>query len=101
VALFEAFDSTLVLPVSIGVKVGVMLNGASQAMWEKFVGGLEGHLRDMLKDMTGLEEFDNRYSEDVDDEFGGRLHGVFEILGHIGDVFIRRYAQPSDPLYSL
>jgi hypothetical protein len=99
--LFDAFDSTLNLPVSFGVKFGVLLNGASQGLWEKLLPGLEGHLKDMLKDMTGVEEVDDRYSEDAKEEEGGRLHGSFEILAHIGDVFVRRFAQVTDPVYSL
>ena len=55
----------------------------------------------MLKDTTGIEEVDENYSEDVSEEMGGRLHGSFEILGHIGDIFVRRFAFPSDPVFSL
>jgi len=41
--------------------------------------------------MTGLEEVDGRNSPDGE-EPEGRLHGAFEIIGHIGDVFVRRFA---------
>ena len=101
VTLFDAFDATLVLPVSFGVKFGVLCNGASSALWEKLLSNLEAHLKDMLKDMTGIEEVDDKYSEDGSEEDGGRLHGALEIIGHISDIFVRRYTQPTDPLYSL
>jgi len=55
----------------------------------------------MLKDTTGIEEVDDNYSEDVSEEMGGRLHGSLTILGHIGDVFIRRFASPTGPIFSL
>jgi hypothetical protein len=55
----------------------------------------------MLKDLTGLEEVDGNYSEDGDSGSLGRLHGSFSILGHIGDVFVRRFASATDPIYQL
>jgi hypothetical protein len=54
--------------------------------------------------MTGLEEIDGIRSSDRAGDAepdGGRLHGSFEILGHIGDVFVRRFAQPSEEVYAL
>ena len=54
--------------------------------------------------MTGIEEIDGTYSEDQingEDEDPGRLHGAFEILGHIGDIFVRRYATPADEIYQI
>jgi hypothetical protein len=101
VTLFDAFDSTMILPVSFGVKFGILLNGVSTPFWEKLLPNLEGHMRDMLKDMTGLEEIDGRYTEDAKEEEGGRLHGVFEIIAHIGDIFVRRFASVNDPVYTL
>lgn len=103
--MYDAFDNTLNINVSIGVKVGVLLNGACPA--EKRAGlleNLEKHLLDCLKDMSGLEEADGRPSDDtaeIEDE-EGRLHGAFKILGHLGDVFIRRFVTvPTDELYTL
>jgi hypothetical protein len=57
-----------------------------------------------MRDMTGIEEIDGRYSEDViidADEDTGRLHGALEILGHLSDVFVRRFASASDEIYTL
>jgi hypothetical protein len=47
---------------------------------------------------------DGSRTDDGDEESGlakGRLHGSFEILGHIGDVFVRRFASSDDELYKL
>jgi hypothetical protein len=46
---------------------------------------------DMLKDLTGLQEVDGTRTDDDDEDSNGRLHGSFTILGHIGDIFIRRF----------
>lgn len=67
--LFEAYDSTLNLNISFGLKFGVLLNGAVPA--DKQAGllkNLEEHLADFLKDMTGIEEIDGRLTEDAEDE---------------------------------
>ena len=47
---------------------------------------------------------DGTRTDDGDEERGldtGRLHGSFEILGHIGDVFVRRFASSDDELFKL
>ncbi len=47
---------------------------------------------DLLKDLTGIKEVDEHETDDAKEgEEEGRLHGSFAILGHIGDVFIRRF----------
>ena len=52
----------------------------------------EKHTLDMLKDSSGIEEIDGHESEDAkENEEGGKLHGTFEVLSHIGDVFLRRF----------
>lgn len=52
----------------------------------------EAQCMDLLKDLTGIKEVDEQESDDAKEgEEEGRLHGSFAILGHIGDVFIRRY----------
>jgi hypothetical protein len=90
-SLFELFDNTLNLNISLGIKFGILLNGNSSSHQAKLIPQLEAHLKDCLRDMTGLEEVDGRNSPDGE-EPEGRLHGVFEIIGHIGDVFVRRFA---------
>lgn len=93
--LFDAFDNTLNLNVSIPIKFGILLNGASAALPNRpaLIDNLEGHLKDCMKDLTGIEEVDERFSEDAKDEDdqGSRLHGAFEIVAHVGDVFVRRF----------
>lgn len=103
-ALYEAYDSTLNLNISFGLKFGVLLNGAAPAEKKAaLLANLEEHLADFLKDMTGIEEIDQRLSDDAEDEEDkpGRLHGSFEILGYIGDVYVRRFASPLDEVYPL
>lgn len=55
-----------------------------------------------MKDMTGIEEIDGRKSDDAENEEDarGRLHGAFEIIGHIGNSFIRRFVPVSDEVYA-
>ena len=103
VALYEAYDSTLNLNISFGLKFGVLLNGAvPEDKKAGLLANLEEHLADFLKDMTGIEEIDGRFSEDAEEpeDQPGRLHGSFEILGHIGDAFVRRFASPIDEVYA-
>lgn len=103
-SLFGDFDNLLNLNVSLGLKFGVLLNGASGPLKASLLPKLEQHLKECLKDMTGIEEIDGRYAEDViidADEDNGRLHGAFEIIGHLGDIFVRRFAAPGDEIYSL
>lgn len=104
IALYDAYDSTLNLNVSFGLKFGVLLNGAVPA--DKKAGlltNLECHLADFLGDMTGIREVDGRLTEDAEDpqDQPARLHGSFEILGHIGDTFVRRFATPQDEVYPI
>lgn len=106
--LYDAFDNSLKLNISLALKFGVLLNGASSAHLAKLLPNLEQHLKDTLKDLTGIEEVDGHFTEDAkenDDEDEaaplGRLHGSFEILAHIGDTFVRRFASASDEVYSL
>jgi hypothetical protein len=101
--LFDSQDQTLNLNLSFGLKFGVLLNGAVPADKKPaLLANLQEHLRDPgFKDLTGLEEIDGRFTEDAEEQEDekGRLHGAFEILGHIGDTFVRRF--PSDDIYRL
>ena len=94
--LFDAFDNTLNLNISFGLKYGILLNGnsSSGSQRQTFLSKLESHLRDAMKDMTGIEEIDGRRAEEAKDEDEqGRLHGAVEIAGYIGDTYVRRYVQ--------
>jgi hypothetical protein len=102
--IFEAYDNKLNLNISFGIKFGVLLNGASSAHTSTLIPKLESYTMDMVKDLTGLQEVDGTRTDDGDEEGGlseGRLHGSFEILGHIGDVFVRRFASSDDELFKL
>lgn len=47
--------------------------------------------------MTGISEIDGTPTEDAKEgEENGKLYGAFTILGHIGDVFLRRFGQPNE-----
>jgi hypothetical protein len=90
-SLFDAYDSTLNLNISFGLKFGILLNGALDATTSaSLLTKLQSHLADMFKDMTGLEEVDGHHTNDGD-EPEGKLHGAFEIVAHIADGFVRRF----------
>ncbi len=92
--LFEAYDNKLNLNISFGLKFGILLNGlaSSAGLAPALLQKLESYALDMLKDLTGLQEVDGTRTDDAEDNELGRLHGSFEILGHISDVFVRRFA---------
>ena len=91
--LFTAFDNTLDMNVTLGVKYGLLLNGSNLTNRDKHLANLEEYQRDILKDMTGIMEIDGHSSEK---EGQGNMNGAVEILAHIGDVFGRRYAAVGD-----
>lgn len=93
--LFDAYDSTLNLNISFGLKFGILLNGAVGANAAALLPKLESHLRDMFKDLTGVSEFDENQTPDGD-EPEGRLHGSFELVAHLCDLFVRRFASTAD-----
>lgn len=93
--LFDAYDSTLNLNISFGLKFGILLNGAVGANASSLLTKLESHLKDMFKDLTGVSEFDGNHTPDGE-EPEGRLHGSFELVAHLGDLFVRRFAGAGD-----
>lgn len=99
--IFETYDNKLNLNISLGLKFGVLLNGASSLHASTLIQKLESYAMDMLKDLTGLQEVDGTRTDDGDEGSFGRLHGSFEILGHIGDIFVRRFASSDDEVFKL
>lgn len=89
--LFDAYDIIIILNISFGLKFGILLNGAVGANASVLLPKLESHLKDMFKDMTGVEEVDTTHTDDGE-EPEGRLHGAFELVAHITDLFVRRFA---------
>jgi hypothetical protein len=53
------------LNVSLGVKFGVILNNSLSANHAVLLPGLETHLKDSLKDQTGIEEIDGHFTQDA------------------------------------
>lgn len=83
--------------MTLGLKFGVLLNGFPHENAPALLGNLDNHIKDLLKDMTGLNEIDGRESEDgKTGEEITRLHGAFEALAFVGDTFIRRFSSPKD-----
>ena len=66
-----------------------------------YLNKLENYIAEVMKDMSGIAEIDCKpYDEDVDQsipeksDYNIMLPGALTTLSHIGDVFVRRFANP-------
>jgi hypothetical protein len=52
--LFDQYENTLVLQISIPIKFGLLLNGHAGLNRVALLANLESHMKDNLKDLTGV-----------------------------------------------
>ena len=84
--------------MSVGLKVGIILNGSPLIDQATYLKMLEEFLKDKFADKCGITEVDG---EVVHAGEKGKLYGLFDILGHIGDIFIRRFTTGDSDLFNL
>lgn len=72
------------------------MSGVALSDRPAFLKKLETFSIEQLKDESGIPEIDGRPEEEVkEEEEQSKLYGALTILGHIGDVFVRRFANPT------
>jgi hypothetical protein len=103
-ALFSQHDNIMDTRISLGIKFGLLMNGNVLPNRQKLVDELEKSCLEKFNDMSGLFEIDAVEHEEAKEEFiGGQLFGALDIIGFLGDIYLRRFALPADSLdlYSL
>ena len=96
--LFTAFDDANDYRVSLGVKLGILMNGSDKI---PDVANLKTQVSDyivkVLGTHSGMQEIDGKdISSGRPDEEIFRFAGAFDTLGHIMDTFLRRFFKKSD-----
>jgi hypothetical protein len=96
--LFTAYDDHNDYRVSLGIKLGVLMNGSDKI---PEVSALKSAASDyictVLATKSGIEEIDGKdISKGRPDEEIFRFDGAFDTLGHIMNVYLRRYFKKSD-----
>lgn len=96
--LFTAFDDANDYRVSLGLKLGILMNGSDKI---PDVATLKTKASDyivkILGSHSGMQEIDGKdISSGRPDEEIFRFAGAFDTLGHIMDTFMRRFFKKSD-----
>ena len=50
---------------------------------------------------AGVEEFDKKPPKENLQADNGSLYGVFDVLGYVGDIYVRRFFDGDDPLFKV
>jgi len=101
--LFYAFDGHRDYRVSLGVKLGVLMNGSDKIPdLAKLQQEVAGYIAQVLKSESGIIEIDGKdLKEGRPDEEIYRFDGALDTLGHIMNVFLRRFHKSDSPMSKL
>lgn len=96
--LFTAFDDAKDYRVSLGIKLGILMNGSEKI---PDVANLKTQAADyavkVMGTHSGIQEIDGKdISASRPDEEIFRFAGAFDTLGHIMDCYLRRFFKKSD-----